>query len=130
MKPRLHHFSYTIQPKTLEITLELFKQLGCTISYQPDKGRWAMIEQKPLHMDIQIIEVSDEPLSLDTKTNTHIGFVSSNPISDIELLKQWAKSNNMNFRQGSWSNQEHWFDLPDIFINFVIEIMQEKVTES
>lgn len=88
-----------------------------------------MIEQKPLNIDIQIIEVSDKSISTNKKTDAHIGFVSSNPIDDIKVIKQWAKDKDIIFSQGSWSSREHWFDLPDVFSNFVVEIMDEKVLE-
>jgi hypothetical protein len=45
-------------------------------------------------------------------------------------VKKWAESKNIRFREGGWSEIERYFDLPDLFINSVIEIMHNSVDES
>ncbi len=129
MKVKLHHFAYNIKPNELELVLELFKKLGCTLSYREENARWCMIEQKTIPIDIQIIETNDQSISIEKKINTHIAFLSNTPKKDIEEIKYWLKDKDVNFKQGSWSDKELWFDLPDIFINFVIEIMHTSIVE-
>jgi hypothetical protein len=34
-----------------------------------------------------------------------------------------------NIIRGGWSEKELWFDLPDVFTNFVIEIMHTSIVE-
>ena len=129
MKTTLHHFAYNIQPNTLENCLELFDLLGCTIAYQVEGARWCQIEQKPIPVDIQIIEVNENPVDIKKKTNTHIAFLSDDPHGDILVIKKWAENKKINFRDGGWSDRELWFDLPDIFTNFVVEIMHTSIVE-
>lgn len=69
----------------------------------------------------------DKPIPTKKKVNTHIAFLSDKPKGDLEKIDKWAKINNVRINQGKWSNKELWFDLPDIFINFVIEIMDKRV---
>ncbi|MGM5487754.1 MAG: hypothetical protein ACQESG_02285 [Nanobdellota archaeon] len=127
MDVRLHHFAYTIRPDCLELVLELLERLGCTISYK-EKG-WCMIEQKPIPIDIQLIETEDQLIPIEKKMNTHIAFLSDTPGEDIAEIMEWCKRKGINTRQGGWSERELWFDLPDVFVNFVIEIMHSSIVE-
>lgn len=129
MKVKLHHFAYNTRPNSLELVLELLEKLGCTIAYREKQARWCMIEQKPTPINIQMIETKDQPVPIEKKVNTHIAFLSDSPKKDIEEIKQWLEAKNVNFRQGGWSDKELWFDLPDVFINFVIEIMHTSIIE-
>ena len=129
MNVKLHHVSYNIAPNSLELVLELLEKLGCPLAYREKNARWCMIQQKPNPINIQIIETKDQPIPIEKKTNTHIAFLSDTPKEDIEEIKQWSKDNNIKFRQDGWSDKELWFDLPDVFINFVIEIMHTSIVE-
>lgn len=129
MKAKLHHFAYTIKPNSLEVVLELFEKLECTLSYREENARWCIIEQKPIPVRIQLIETTDQSVQLEKKTNSHIAFLSDNPKEDIEKIRQWLQEKNINCIQGSWSDKQLWFDLPDVFTNFVIEIMHTSVDE-
>jgi hypothetical protein len=89
-----------------------------------------MVEQKPIPVDIQIIETSDVPVSdVDKKVRTHMAFLSETPQNDVREFKKWAENKGVGFRHGGWSEKELWFDLPDVFVNFVIEIMHPSVAE-
>ncbi|MCD6229376.1 MAG: hypothetical protein J7K00_01065 [Candidatus Diapherotrites archaeon] len=129
MNIKLHHFAYNTTPNNLELVLELLEKLGCTLAYRKENARWCMIEQKPIPIDIQIIETTDQPISIEKKTNTHIAFLSDTPKEDIEEIKQFLKDKSVKFRQGSWSDKELWFDLPDISVNFAIEIIHTSMVE-
>lgn len=129
MKAQLHHFAYTIQPNTLETVLELFEKFDCTVAYRKDGARWCQIEQKPTPIDIQIIETDVQPTPLGIKTSTHISFLSHTPTEDIDVVEKWSGEKNTRFIRGQWSEKEQWFDLPDLFTNFVIEIMHTSVID-
>ena len=129
MKTTLHHFAYNIAPDSLELVLKVFKKLDCDLSYRKKNARWCMIKQVTVPAAIQIIETKDKPTPTKRKINTHIAFLSHSPKEDIENIKQWLNSKNIKFKQGGWSDKELWFDLPDVFTNFVIEIMHTSVVE-
>lgn len=129
MKIKLHHFAYNITPNNLELVIELFEKLGCAPAYREKNARWCMIAQKSIPVDIQIIEIKDKSIPIKKKTDTHIAFLSDKPKEDIKMIKQWSKNKNIKFRQGGWSGKELWFDLPDVFTNFVIEIMHTSIVK-
>lgn len=125
----LHHFCYQIAPRTLEKILELFAILECPLEYREGDARWAMVRQKGKNINIQLVETKKKPLTTESKISTHIAFLSKDPISDVNLIEEWAKNNRIKFLAGGWNERERWFDLPDIFVDFVVEIMDVKVVE-
>lgn len=129
--PRLHHYSQQIVPESLEKVLEMYEILGCKVVYRPDgEFRWAMVGQEQLRFAIQIVETKSVPIeSLELKRQTHIAFLSDNPQSVIDKIKVWAQSKSILIREGGWNNKELYFDLPEIFINFVVEVMHSSIEE-
>lgn len=123
----LHHCAKRIAPKTLEFVMSLFEELECKESYWEEGARWAMIEQEGKDMVIQFIETDQKPQEVNVKKNSHIAFLSESPKKDIEKLGHWVKAQGYSFNSGSWSEKEFYFDCPEVFIDFVIEIMHRSV---
>ena len=121
----LHHFAHRIIKGSLEFVIELFEQMGFYVSYREKDARCAMVKQNSV--DIQLIETDDKPLQTEVKINSHIAFISDNPEKEIERLKKWIESKDKKFVQGKWSDKEFWFDLPEIFVDFVIEVMNTSI---
>ncbi len=129
METKLHHFAFNITPNKLELVIELLEKFGCKLVYREGDARWCMIRQEPIPIDIQVIETEDKHIPIEKKINTHIAFISDTQKEDVEEIKQWAEDKGIAFRHGGWSDRELWFDLPDVFINFVIEIMHTSIIE-
>lgn len=132
LDPRLHHYAQNITQGTLETVLEMYALLNCEVVYRPNNGyAWAMVGQKDLRFAIQIVEVPEKPIEdLDIKRRTHIAFLSDVPGEVIAKIGRWAQDKGIVFRQGGWSPKEQYFDLPDIFVNFVVEVMHTSIEES
>ena len=123
----LHHFSKRISKGTLEFVLEMFSQLNCKLFYRKGDSRWALVQPIEKDIKIQIIESDLEPLSTEKKKNSHIGFISSDPEKEIQKMKVWIENKNKKFVTGSWSDKEFYFDCPEVFVDFVIEIMNKSI---
>ncbi len=132
IEPRLHHCCQNIVKGHLNDVVELYKLLNFGIVYNPGKNAgWIMVGQKQLDFAIQIAEVSDTPiLNINIKKQTHIAFISNNPKDLIKKVQLWAENKGFKFRHGGWSEIELFFDLPDIFINSVIEVMDTSILNS
>lgn len=128
--PQLHHGARRIAPNSLEKVIEVFGLLSCHLTYRPVEHRWAMVGQSGLDFDIQLMEVDEVPIETKTRFNSHVAFISENPEAIILTVEEWALKNNIKFIKGGWSEKELWFDLPDLFIDFVIEVMHRSVTEN
>ena len=131
IQPRLHHVCYNITPDHLEVVIELFELLGCGVVFRPaDNPTWIMLGQEQLNFALQITESATPPEDdLSTKSQAHIAFISDNPQKIIDRIESWAQAENIRFRQDGWSEKERYFDLPEIFVNFVIEIMHTSIEE-
>lgn len=89
-----------------------------------------MVGQDKLDFRVQIVEVDEKPIEdLDDKRRTHVAFLSNDPRLFLNEIDNWAKSKNIRFRQGGWNEKELYFDLPDIFVNFVIEVMHSSIVK-
>lgn len=130
--PRLHHYSQQIVSGTLEDVIDMYKQLGFMVVYRPEGDTaWAMVGQEQLRFAIQIVEVNNSPiLDIEEKRKTHIAFISDNPQAVIDKIKRWAEDKSITFREGGWSDTERYFDLPGLFVNFVIEVMHTSIEDS
>ena len=122
MNLELSHFAHRIAAGSLEFVLDLFGRMGCTVCYVNKDVRWALVRQGAMH--IQFIETEDPPTRTETKKNSHIAFFSPTPGDDVGEIREWVSSRGKEFEQGAWSENEHWFDVPDVFTYFVVEIMQ------
>ncbi|MES3005851.1 MAG: hypothetical protein V4664_02795 [Patescibacteria group bacterium] len=129
--PRLHHYAQNITQGSLEDIIEMYKILNFEVVYRPNKEyKWAMVGQMQLRFAIQIVESEETPISdIELKKKTHIAFLSDKPQEVIDKVEAWAKRKNIQFRHGGWSAKELYFDLPDLFINFVVEVMHSSIEE-
>lgn len=128
---KLHHYCQNITKGHLQDIVEMYKFFGCEVFYiPPHDSTWLMMGQPGLRFSIQIAEVADEPVDdINKKVQTHIAFISDNPRKIIDKVKEWAKAKGFKFREGKWSDIELYFDLPEIFVNFVVEIMHTSILE-
>lgn len=129
MKTTLHHCEHRITKNSLEIVRELFQVLGCHISYQENGTSRVMVSQNNLSFDIQLVEVDDEPIMSKTRINSHIAFLSEDPREVIVEIEKWCQQRNVTFTKGAWNNKGYYFDLPEIFVDFVVEVMHTSVAE-
>ena len=127
---RLHHCSKRISQDSLEFVMALFEKLGCRQSFWADGARWAMIEQQGRDSIVQFIETDQPSQSTKEKRNSHIAFLSPDPRTDISEIAHWIAGQNRKVLTGQWSDREFYLDCPDVFIDFVIEIMDDKIVES
>ncbi len=133
MDPRLHHYCQNITKGHLADIVGMYKLLGLDVVYTPplSKFPWIMVGQPQLRFAIQITEVTDAPIAdLDKKRQSHVAFISNNPQEVIDKIKVWAEGKGFKFRDGGWSKIERYFDLPDIFVNFVVEVMHTSIEET
>ena len=126
-EPQLNHGARRIAPNSLELLIEMFSLLGCEVRFREGEARWAMIGQSGVGFNIQLVEVDETPILNKSRTSSHIAFISENPTAIIEKIEEWSIKNNLNFKKGGWSDRELWFDLPDLFVDFVIEVMDKAI---
>lgn len=125
---QLHHYALRIRPMMLDSAIKVFEYLWFTVSYRPSNSNtWAMIKYAGADTRIQFIETDSFTEETEKKRNSHIAFISQNPEKELEKIKKTIESMWLQYIQWSRSDKEFYFDCPDIFIDFVIEIMNTSV---
>ena len=130
--PTLHHYAQQITLGSLKDVLGMYEKLGCKVVYSQAESKipWALVGQNQLDFAIQVLEDSGKPIEdLETKRKIHVAFLSSAPRRLLNEIKNWAEAKGIKYREGSWSEKEFYFDLPNIFINFVVEVMHTSIVE-
>lgn len=79
-------------------------------------------------MRLQFIETEDKIQAAEIKKLSHIAFVSPNPKEELERIKDFVSSLGLQYQQGAFAGEGYyWFDCPDLFVDFVVEIMDLSV---
>jgi len=118
---KLHHCAFNIVVGSSQLVQGIFEHLGGKLVWEgKDQGREIAISIDGFV--IQISEINDKPTRNKNKVETHIAFRSEDPVKEIYELKKWIEKKGVKVVVGKWKESELWLDLPDIFINFVVEI--------
>ena len=120
----LHHCAYAITKGHSTVMQEFCEYLGAKLIWEgEDQGREITMQFKN-GFSIQFSEINEKPIELDNKQETHLAFKSEQPERDITSICGWFKEKDINTKTGKWSDSELWIDCPDIFLNFVIEVLK------
>ncbi len=88
----------------------------------------AILHQAGSGIDIQLI-CSEDFDPQQNKHRSHLGFISTHPMEDREAIRRWCEDRGLVTELGQWSDRELWIDLPDVFLDFVIEVMDRKILD-
>lgn len=86
-----------------------------------------MVKYPWIEIRIQLIETEDAGETSEQKKNSHIGLVSSNPKKELSHIKEVITEMWLSYIQGGRSDKEFYFDCPEVFTDFVVEIMDTSV---
>ncbi|MDB5194759.1 MAG: hypothetical protein JWN50_773 [Parcubacteria group bacterium] len=88
-----------------------------------------MIRQDGVDFNIQLKEVDEALVHNKFRADSHLAFISDNPKEQIDRVERWASEHNVSFTRGGWSDRELYFDLPELFVDFVVEVMHTSILE-
>ena len=63
------------------------------------------------------------------KLRSQVSFLSETPREALEVLADWARSRGLQAMVGGYSEREFYLDLPEAFVDFVIEAMRPELAE-
>lgn len=123
----LHHRSGQVARQHLVDARALFTEcLGFKEFVATD--HMSILHQEGSGIDIQLI-CSDAFQPQQNKHSSHLGFISSQPKDERDSIRQWSEDRGLTVVTGQWSDRELWIDLPDVFLDFVIEVMDRRILE-
>ncbi len=128
-KIKLHHCSYKIASNSIDFVIALFAEIDFKLLEKSKDGKAAWLSQKGKDFVLQFCESKEKQLSTKDKYNSHVAFISKTPKQDVIRLKKWILHNHVSVTEGSWSGKEFYLDCPDVFLDFVIEIMHSSIAE-
>jgi len=118
---KLDHIANRVAPQHFETLIEMLKvRLGFIVLRRLDGFVW--LRQPGTNVDLQFGHSSIANRDSD-KNLSQVAFLSDTPLAELEELAVWAREHGMNAIVGSYSDKEFYLDLPEAFVDFVIEAM-------
>ena len=87
--------------------------------------RFSVLRQPTTNVDVQITGI-EAGGPQDAKLLNQIGFVSDDAATEVESVVQWCEARGLRTATGDYGPGFLWIDLPDVFADFVLEVMDRK----
>ncbi len=124
---RFNHVANRLAPAWFEPVVEMFTaQLGFSVLRRSERAIW--LRQPGFNIDLQFSR-SDTATRDTDKLRSQVAFLSETPEADLRALADWAEARGMRAMVGAYSTREFYLDLPDAFVDFVIEAMLPELAE-
>jgi hypothetical protein len=118
---RLNHIANRLDPRHFEKVVEMLKtQLGFNELRRTERSIW--LRQPGANVDLQFSRSETANRDAD-KFRSQVSFLSETPRAALQDLANWARAQGMAASVGSYSDKEFYLDMPDAFVDFVIEAM-------
>ena len=91
-------------------------------------GRSVWLRQPGSTVDLQFSRSDTAQRDAD-KLRSQVSFLSETPQGALEALAGWARARGLAATVGSYSDREFFLDLPEAFVDFVIEAMLPELAD-
>lgn len=132
MSLEFHHCSKRINKDNFDLAIKLFQKLGFVLEdkwVEPDNVISAILNFPSKSISLQLLSSEDPSIPTYNKKDSHVCLITNNPKKELLGIKSWASKHHLKYIENSFSDKEFYFDLPELFIDFVIEIMHRSVVE-
>ncbi len=124
---RFNHVAQRVTNARYELVLELFrKPLGFVLLRRSERSAW--LRQPGTNVDLQLSRSDTAQRDAD-KRRSQVSFLSETPRADLDALAEWLRARGAAPEVGAYSAREFWLDLPDGFVDFVIEAMLPELAD-
>lgn len=118
---KLNHVANRLNDRHFGTVVAMLKaKLGFIELRQTERAIW--LRQPGTNVDLQFSR-SDTIERAADKLRSQVSFLSETPCAALEDLAAWARAHGMEATVGSYSGKEFFLDLPEAFVDFVIEAM-------
>ncbi len=104
----------------------LTEKLGFAELRRTERSAW--FRQPGTNVDLQLSR-SDTAHRDPDKRRSQVSFLSETPRADLDDLAAWARARGLEASVGSYSDREFYLDLPEAFVDFVIEAMLPELAD-
>ena len=118
---RFNHVANRVDPRFFETFVQMLKeQLGFVELRRTQRAIW--LRQPGTNVDLQFSQSDTRNRDTD-KLRSQVSFLSETPKVALEDLAGRALTRGMQAAVGAYSDLEFYLDLPEAFVDFVIEAM-------
>jgi hypothetical protein len=124
---QLNHFANRVATQHFDTIVEMLKENLQFVELR--RGVKAIHMRQPgANVDLQFTRSETGARDADKKSS-QVSFLSETPAADLERLAAWAKARGLEGFVGSYSSKEFYLDIPEAFVDFVIEAMTPDCAE-
>jgi hypothetical protein len=118
---RFNHVCNRIDIRHFDTVVEMLRvRLGFVVLRRTERSIW--LRQPGTNVDLQFSHSETANRDAD-KRRSQISFLSDHPREDLEMLAAWFQAHGLAAHVGAYSDLEFFLDVPDAFVDFVIEAM-------
>ncbi len=124
---KFNHVANRLNPTHFDTVVTLLTdQLGFVVLRRTERAIW--LRQPGTNVDLQFSR-SDTGHRDTDKQRSQVSFLSDTPRPALEALAAWAQAHGLAATVGAYSDREFYLDLPEAFVDFVIEAMTPELAE-
>ncbi|RAI58780.1 hypothetical protein [Roseicella frigidaeris] len=124
---RLNHAANRLDARHFDTVVEMLRsQLGFVELRRTARAVW--LRQPGANVDLQFSRSETVGRDAD-KLRSQVSFLDEAPRAALERLADWARAHGLAAEIGAYSDREFWLDLPEAFVDFVIEAMRPELAD-
>ncbi|MBR0652900.1 hypothetical protein GXW78_24815 [Roseomonas terrae] len=122
---RFNHVANRLDARHFEAVVEMLRtQLGFIELRRTERAIW--LRQPGANVDLQFSRSTTAGRDAD-KLRSQVSFLSETPREDLEALRTWFGARGLAASVGAYSDREFYLDVPEAFVDFVIEAMRPEL---
>ena len=124
---QFNHVANRLDVRHFETVVSMFKELlNFSELRRTERAIW--LRQPGANVDLQFSrsEISNRDSD---KIRSQVSFLDDDPKTALDRLANWARLHGMEAEVGSYSDKEFYLDIPDAFIDFVVEAMLPEMAD-
>lgn len=124
---RFNHVANRLDTRHFEAVVEMLRtRLGFVELRRTERAIW--LRQPGASIDLQFSR-SETTRRDEDKRRSQVSFLSETPQQDLEALAAWFAARGLLASVGAYSDREFYLDVPDAFVDFVIEAMRPELAD-
>ena len=124
---KFNHVANRLATQHFGTIVDLFvSQLGFVVLRRTERSIW--MRQPGANIDLQFSRSDTTHRDAD-KLRSQVSFLSETPRQDLEALAAWFGAQGLRASVGAYSDREFYLDVPEAFVDFVIEAMRPELAD-
>jgi hypothetical protein len=124
---KFNHVANRVNTRHFLVIVAMLKdELGFVELRQTERSIW--LRQPGTNVDLQLSRSETVHRDAD-KQRSQVSFLSDTPQEALATLAAWLRARGLEATVGSYSDREFYLDVPDAFVDFVLEAMLPELAD-